>query len=107
MNSDFDDYTIISLDTAIEQIKKKGDRAAQFDEKIATLLDNVSELESALYDTEEFQDDILDKVTRVTWYIKLCSTKPSQWSQKPLCTVSYSDVVTSVRRWLHNCSARS
>ena len=58
MDSDFDNYTITSLNTAIEQIKKKGDRVAQVDEKIATLIDDASELKSALYSAEEFQDNI-------------------------------------------------
>ena len=38
MNRDFDDYTTTSLTTAIEQIKKKGDKVAQMDERIATFL---------------------------------------------------------------------
>ena len=92
MDSDFDDYTIISLNTAIEQIKKKGDRVAQVDEKIATLLDDASELESVLYDAEEFQDDIVDKITRATRYIELCSIKPSRRSQTPPRATSYSDL---------------
>ena len=47
--------TIISLNTAIEQIKEKGDRVAQVDEKIATLLDDVLELESALYNAGRYR----------------------------------------------------
>jgi len=38
------------------------------DDKIATLIDDA---ESALYDAEEFQDDIVDKITRATRYIEL------------------------------------
>jgi len=83
MDSDFDNYTITSLNTAIEQIKKKGDRVAQVDEKIATLIDDASVLKSAIYGAEEFQDNIMDKITRVTQYIELCNTKPSQRSQTP------------------------
>jgi len=66
MDSDFNEYTITSLNTAIEQIKRKGDRVAQVDEKITTLIDDASELESVLYDAEEFQDDILDRIARAT-----------------------------------------
>ena len=58
MDNYFDNYTITSLNTAIKQIKKKGDRVAQVDEKIATLIDDASELKSALYGAEEFQDNI-------------------------------------------------
>ena len=46
---DFDNYTITSLTTVIEQIKKKGDRVAQMDEKIDTLIDDATELESATH----------------------------------------------------------
>ena len=35
MNRDFDDYTTTFLTTAIEQIKKKGDKVAQMDKRIA------------------------------------------------------------------------
>ena len=45
LTGDFDDYTISSLTTAIEQIKKKGDRIAQMDERIAVLTDDATELE--------------------------------------------------------------
>lgn len=64
MAAEFDDYTITSMTTAIAQLKKKSDRIAQMDEKIATLIADNTELESAMYDAEEFQDEILDKIAR-------------------------------------------
>ena len=80
MDSDFDNYTITSLNTTIKQIKKKDDRGAQVDEKIATLIDDALQLKSALYGTEEFQDNIMDKIARATqyMYIELCNTNPRQ-----------------------------
>jgi len=65
---------------------------AQVDKKIATLIDDASELESALYNAEEFQDDIVDRIARATRYIELCSIKPSQQSQTPPRATSQSDL---------------
>ena len=48
MDSDFDNYTITSLNTTIKQIRKKHDRGAQVDKKIATLIDDALQLKSAL-----------------------------------------------------------
>ena len=62
MAEDFDDYTIASLTATIEQIKKKGERITQMDEKIATLISDASELETAVFDAEEFQDEIVTKL---------------------------------------------
>ena len=81
MNRDFDDYTTTSLTTAIEQIKKKGDKVAQMDERIATLLTEATELESATFDAEEFQDEIVDKIARATRYIELSTVEPSRRSR--------------------------
>jgi len=76
MYRDFDDYTIASLTTAIEQIKK-GNKIAEMDEKISTLIDDATEL---LYDVEQFQDDIVDQIARATRYMELCTAKPHQRS---------------------------
>ena len=46
MAAEFDDYTITSMTTAIEQLKKS-DKIAQIDEKITTQIDHDMELESA------------------------------------------------------------
>ena len=81
MNRDFDDYTTTSLTTAIEQIKKKGDKVAQMDERIATLLTDATELETATFDAEEFQDEIVDKIARATRYIELSTGEPSRRSR--------------------------
>ena len=71
LTGDFDDYTISSLTTAIEQIKKKGDRIAQIDERIAVLTDDATELESAMYEAEALQDEIVEKIARAARYIEL------------------------------------
>ncbi|XP_065911263.1 uncharacterized protein [Dysidea avara] len=91
MNSEFDDYTITSLTTAVEQIKKKGEKIAQVDEKIATLIEDATELEVAILDAEEFQDDIIDKITRAQRYIELTTAKKSQRSPSPPNTTPQSN----------------
>ena len=73
MVTEFDDYTIMSMTTAIEQLKKKSDKIAQIDEKIATQIYYDTELES---DTEEFQDKILDKIARAQRFMELITAKP-------------------------------
>jgi len=71
MDRDFDDYTITSLTTAIEQIKKKGNKITEMDERISTLIDDAMELESHMYDAEQFQDDIIDQIAKANRYVQL------------------------------------
>ena len=66
VTGDFDNYASV-----IEQIKKKGNRIAQMDEKLATLINNTTEIESAMQDVEEFQYDIVDKIATATRYEEL------------------------------------
>jgi len=56
--------------------KLRRNAAAQMDGKIATLIDNTTELESAVYVTEEFQDDTIDKIATATRYKELSTAKP-------------------------------
>ena len=91
LTGDFDDYTISSLTTAIEQIKKKGDRIAQMDERIAVLTDNATELESAMYEAEALQDEIVEKIARAARYIELSKAKASRRSPTPLSETSQAD----------------
>jgi len=67
---------ITSLSTAIEQIKKKGTKIAEMDERISTLIADAMELESNMYDAEQFQNDIIDQITRANRYMELCTPKP-------------------------------
>ena len=91
MVTEFDDYAITSMTTAIEQLKKKSDKIAQIDEKIATQIDDDTELESAMYDMEEFQDEILDKIARAQRFMELITAKPPQRSPTPTRNTSQSD----------------
>ena len=91
MVTEFDDYAITSMTTAIEQLRKKSDKIAQIDEKIATQIDDDMELESAMYDTEEFQDEILDKIARAQRFMELITAKPPRRSPTPTRNTSQSD----------------
>ena len=91
MAKNFDGYTIASLTATIEQIKKKGERITQMDEKIATLISNASELETAVFDAEEIQDEIVDKVTRAGRFIELKTMK--QPERVPTPPVNRSDLL--------------
>ena len=91
MDAEFDDYTITSMTTAIEQLRKKSDKIAQIDKKIATQIVDDTELESAMYDTEEFQDEILDKIARAQRFMELITAKPPRRSPMPTRNTSQSD----------------
>jgi len=91
MDRDFDDYSITSLTTAIEQIKKKGNKIAEMDERISALIDDAMELESHMYDAEQFQDDIVDQIAKANRYIELCAAKPYRRSPTPPCVNSQLD----------------
>jgi len=80
MDRDFDDYTVTSLPTDIEQIKKEGNKIAEMDERISTLIDDATEL---MYDAEQFQDDIIDQIARATRYMELCTANSNRRSLTP------------------------
>jgi len=78
------------------------------DERISTLIDDATELESHMYDAEQFQDDIVDQIARANRYMELCTAKPHHRSpttprvnsqldsQQPLLEGVNSSVVVSV-----------
>ena len=95
MSEDFDDYTISSLTTTIEQIKVKGDKVAQMDEKIAVLINDATDLESTMYEAEALQDEIVDKIARATRYIELKGTaNSSRRSPSPLSDTSQQSEIS-------------
>ena len=96
MDNDFDDYTITFITTAIEQMWKKSDRIAQLDEKIVSLIDDADEFESAMYEAEEFQDDIVDKITTATRFMELSAAKSCQRSQTPPVATSLAEISQKV-----------
>ena len=75
-------------------VEKKSDKISQIDKKIATEIDDGMELELAMYDTEEFQDEILDKIARAQRFMELITAnyyKPPQRSLTPTRNTSQSD----------------
>ena len=99
MSEDFDDYTISSLTTTIEQIKVKGDKVTQMDEKIAVLINDATDLESTMYEAEALQDEIVDKIARATRYINSSRRSPSplsDTSQQSEISQSQFDEATNV-----------
>ena len=98
MSEDFDDYTISFLTTTIEQIKVKGDKVAQMDEKIAVLINDATDLESTMYEAEALQDEIVDKIARATRYIELKGTaNSSRRSPSPLSDTSQQSEISQSR----------
>ena len=55
------EYTTTSLNNTIEQLTKKMEKISKIYESLSELLD---EIESAVLEAEELQDDITDKIAR-------------------------------------------
>ena len=72
MTKEFDDYTTTSLNNAIEQLIKKMEMIANIDARLLELLD-ATEIESAVLEAEELNDEITDKLARAR---RLYSSKP-------------------------------
>ena len=47
------------------------------------LIDDADELESAIYEAEEFHDNVVDKIATAARFLELSAAKPSQRSQMP------------------------
>ena len=59
------EYSITLLTKAIEQLTDKGDKLDKINEQIIALIDDPHELEECIVESEEFKDDIADKITHV------------------------------------------
>ena len=92
VDGEFDEYTITSLNSAINQLSKKMEKILAIDEQLLETFDNATELESAILDAEELQDDIVDKIARTQRYIELKSTK--QPASIPHTTMDSQPIVT-------------
>ena len=71
--ADFDEYTITSLNNAVEQLTRKMEKILQIDDQLLKTFDDVSELELSVLDAEELHDEIMDKIARTRRYIELNS----------------------------------
>ena len=63
--SEFDKLAFTSLNTAIEQLNRKKEKLSQIDQRVAELIESPEDLEEAIFEAEEMQDSILDKITKV------------------------------------------
>ena len=75
IDGEFDEYTTTSLNNAVEQLTRKIKKFSQIDKQLLKTFQNASDLETAVIDAEELQDEIMDKITRTQWYIKFSTMK--------------------------------
>ena len=59
---DFDEYSVTSLSSAVEQLTSKLDKIKHLDDQLFRLYTDASELEIAVMDAEELYDDVMDKI---------------------------------------------
>ena len=74
VEGDFDDYITTSLNDAVGQLDKKLEKIALIDKQLLKLYEDEHELETAVLEVEELQDDITDKIARAKRYLELKST---------------------------------
>ena len=74
VEGEFDEYTIRSLNSAVDQLTKKMDKITNIDQQLVAMYNDATELESAVMEAEGLHDDILDKIARVQRYIELKQT---------------------------------
>jgi len=73
VDREFDEYTITSLNSAINQLLKKMEKILAIDEQLLETFDDTTELESAVLEAEELEEEIVDKIARTRRYIELQS----------------------------------
>jgi len=81
---EFDEHTIVSLNNAIDQLATKMEKIAKIDERLLELLDDTNEIESAVLDTEELNDDISDKIVKARRFVELRSSKQQDKNSPPV-----------------------
>lgn len=64
-----------SLNNAVEQLSKKREKLTEIDGRLLELLDDAKEIELAVLEAEELNDDITDKIARTRRFIELHSSK--------------------------------
>ena len=89
--SEFDKLTFTSLNTAIEQLNRKKEKLSQIDQRVAELIESPEDLEEAIFEAEEMQDSILDKITKVQTLIQLHTRKQTGKTSVPISTTVVSD----------------
>ena len=78
MSKEENEYSVALLTKAMEQLKSKGDKLNKIDEQIATLINDPHALEEYVLESEELQEDITDKITRIQTFIELQGPKSQE-----------------------------
>ena len=97
IDNEVDEYSVALLTKTMEQLRSKGDKLNKIDEQIVTLINDPEELEYYIVESEELQDAITDKMTKIRTFIDLQRTKSqessSEFTDQP--PVSQHEVNTS------------
>ena len=81
--SKIDELTITYLNTGISQLEKKKEQIVQLNEQIFELIEDPSELEKAIMDSEKLQDTItiVEKVNELNQWVEIFQWPTrSRWS---------------------------
>ena len=82
IDNEVDEYSVALLTKTMEQLRSKGDKLNKIDEQIVTLINDPEELEYYIVESEELQDAITDKMTKIRTFIDLQRTKPQESSSE-------------------------
>lgn len=65
-----------SLNTALEQMKRKREVISQLNTRISELITTPEELEEVILEGEEFQDTLLERIHHVEKFLEKLTTQP-------------------------------
>ena len=74
--NDIDELALTYLKTAMTQLEKKKEQIAAIDQRIIELTQDADELETAILDSEELQDVILEKINELNQRVETLSRQP-------------------------------
>ena len=77
LSSELNEFSITSLTTAIEQLNKKKETLSQIDRRVTELIESPEDLKEAIFDAEETQDTIVDKIAKIRTFIELQTRRQS------------------------------
>ena len=76
------DYSIPLLTKAMEQLQDKADKLYKIDKQLTSLINDPHEMEDHVVKSEELNDEISDKLTRVKTFIDLYNCPSSTVSSR-------------------------
>ena len=71
-----DELAITYLSTTVAQLEKKKEQIGKLDQQILDLIQDATELEAMIMDSEELQDIILEKVNELNKHVELFQLRP-------------------------------